>query len=533
MMQRQLCVALLVGMAAVAACEKKPGGDAAGALLASRAPAVGEFSDNPLLAFVPSDTPYALATFRAFPLDVVRKMAALAGPMWRKAFATAAPSLDDRTRQRLEEVLDAFDSLDVKGFEAQGFSAKARYVLYGLGKYPVARVELSRGDRVFDLVQRTAAKWELQLPPVTERAGRRYWLIDGPGLAALVALAPTELVLAVAPRDVLEANLATLLGEQRPANHMTTAQFRAIAERDGFTGAGVGFVDVVRVAGMITSAVGVAPACEAAIAAIAGRSPRLAFGYEELTTRRFGFGMVVELAPDLISELRGLSGKLVGLDRLIAAKPAFAMAVAANVDGGRKLLGRVGAALQQLGERCAVQEMIDAAAKLVEVGALPLPPAVAGLRGGVIVLNNFKIGARGPEALEGFGSLQLDQPGELLKLAGQQMPGIDTSLDGKPHALPAAIPFPGHLAANQRAIGFGLGSNSATTAVTALDGKPGPAPLVVLAFDYSRLGELMLASQPGPEAEAMRDMFKAFGLATFQLLVDARGLVSWWSFELR
>lgn len=533
MMQRQLCVAILVWGAAVAACEKKPAGDASGALPPTRAASVGEFSDNPLIAFVPADTPYAFATFRAFPLDVLRKMTSLIGPLWRKALPDMRRGLDADAQQRVNEMLEALDTLDVPRFEAQGFSAKARFALYGLGKYPVLRVELTSGAKVFDLVQRTAARWNQPLPPATERAGRRYWLVDGPGASLLVALAPTELVVAAAPRDVLDGNLATLLGEQRPASAMTTAQFRAIAERDGFTGQGVGFVDLVRVGALISGAVGAAPACDAAIAAIAGRAPRLAMGYEEVSTRRFGFGTVVELAPDLVGELRGLAGSLAGLDRVVRGKPAFAMAVAGNVEGGRKLLGRVGAALQLLGERCELPALVDGATKLGAVATAPLPPLVAGLHGGLVVVNDFKLGPRGPEALDAFGSLQLDQPAELLKLAARQAPEFDAKLDGKAHALPAAVPFPGHLAANDHAIGFGLGSNSAATAVAALDGKPAAAPLALAAFDYGRIGELALANLADPEAATMRDLFKAFGLATFQLLVDARGLVTWWSVELR
>jgi hypothetical protein len=35
------------------------------------------------------------------------------------------------------------------------------------------------------------------------------------------------------------------------------------------------------------------------------------------------------------------------------------------------------------------------------------------------------------------------------------------------------------------------------------------------------------------DTENIRDIIKAFGLATIQLLVDARGVVAWVSFELR
>jgi hypothetical protein len=125
---------------------------------------------------------------------------------------------------------------------------------------------------------------------------------------------------------------------------MTTAQFRALAERDGFTGQGLGFVDLARVGALVADAAGAAPDCLAAVTAIAKRAPRLAVGYDDFTLHRLAFGMVLELAPDVLADARGLSGSLAGLDRLLGQKPAMAMAVAGNIEHGRTVLARVAGA---------------------------------------------------------------------------------------------------------------------------------------------------------------------------------------------
>jgi hypothetical protein len=436
-------------------------------------------------------------------------------------------------RQRVQDVIDALDKLDVKTFEDHGFSARARFASYGIGAYPVFRIELSNGDRVFDLIRRTAERWNQPLPAPSERSGRRYWIVDASTWGLFVAIGPKELVVAGAPRDVIDANLAQLLGEQRPASSMTTAQFRALAERDGFTGQGLGFVDLTRVAALITRAAGASPDCAAAAEAIAKRAPRLAVGYDDFTLHRMSFGMVLELAPDVLASARGLSGALAGVDRLLAQKPAMAMAVAGNLENGRALLGRVAGALRELGQRCQRSDLVDGATEVAAAAGRPLPPFLAGVHGGYMVLQNLKIGSHGPEAIEGFGTVQLDHAGELVKFATSQMPNFEVPLDGKAHALPQEIPFPGHVAANQGTIGVGLGPSSATTAVRALEGKPVPVPLALFAFDYSRLGELILASEHGPDADNLRDIFKAFGILTMQLLVDTRGAVAWMSVEMR
>jgi len=526
----------VLGLAAALAGCKSSSAVSAGAepQLPSRAAALGEFGDNPMLAFAPADAPYAFATFKPYPIDVIRKTTAMFGPLWRRAFAASMSQAPDSLDQRVaKDILDVLDNLDVKSFEEHGFSAKARFAIYGLGAYPVFRVELSNGDRVFDLVRRTAERWNEKLPAPTERAGRRYWSVDLPAMGLFVAIAPKELVVAVAPRGVIDGNLAALLGEQRPASSLTTAQFRALAERDGFTGQGVGFVDLPRVGALVANAAGAAPDCRAAVAAIARRAPRLAVGYDELTPHRLSFGMVLELAPEVLADARGLAGSLAGLDQLVGQRPAFAIAAAGNLEHGRTILGRVAGTLQDLGQRCQMARLVDGVGDLAEAVARPLPPVVAGLRGGFVVVNNLKLGPHGPESIDGFGSLQLDDTGELLKLARGKLPNFDLQPDGKVHPLPSSIPYPGHIAVSEHAIGVGIGSNSATTATGALQGKPEPAPLALFMFDYSRLGDLVLASEHGVEADYMRDIIKAFGLATFQLLVDARGVVVWGAFEMR
>ena len=541
MLRRHACVTILVLVAALAACDHPAVvGSGAGTLLASRAQATGEFPDNPLLAFAPADTPYAFASFKPAPLDVIRKMTAMVGPIWRRAFTrsmsrTLEAAGSDDQRRIVKDVLDALDTLDVKRFEDQGFSARARFAIYGLGAYPVFRVELGSGDRVFDLVQRTAERWHLPLPPPTVRAGRRYWIFEDRSLAGFVAIGPKELVMAAAPRGVIDANLATLLGEQPAPHPMTTAQLRALADRDGFTGQGVGFVDLVRVGALIAAAAGAAPDCLAAVAAIAKRAPRLAIGYDDITLHQLGFGMVLELAPEALADARGLSGSLAGLPQLLGQKPAMAIAIAGNLEHGRSVLAHVASALGDLGQRCQVPSFVDGVAKLAAAAGHPLPPELAGLRGGFVVLNSLKMGPHGPDpaSIEGFGSLQLDHTGELLKRAAREVPDLAIQPDGKAHALPAASPFPGHVAASDHAIGVGVGPSSAAAAIGALDGTPAPAPLALLVFDYARMGDLVLASATGPDAEDMRAVIQAFGLATIQLLVDARGVVSWTSFELR
>jgi len=534
MIRRPAYVVLLV-LTASSGCEKKAVGTGDSLTqLPSRAAATGDFPDNPLLAFAPSDTPYAFATFKPVPADLLRKFLGMAQPIWRKAFGKAVPDDSSIEQRVMKDVVDVLEHLDIKMIEDHGFSTKARFALYGLGAYPVMRAEILDGARVFELVKLAAERWQLALPPATERAGARYWLIDQPEISVLVAIRPKDFVLALAPHDVLETNLAAVLGEQKPASSLTTAQLRAIAERDGFTGQGVGFVDLARVSSMAAAKLAAAPACGEAIAALARRMPRIAFGYDDLTTHRMAFGVVVELAPDVLAEAKGLTGKLAGLDKLLASHPMMAFAAALDVEHARTAVARAAGTFGDLGQRCQAPELVEVAGKVATTMAQPLPPFLAGLHGGYAVLDHMTMTPQGPQAIEGFGSVQLDHAAELLKLAAAEIPNLDIPPDGKPHVLPSsAIPFPGHAAASDRMIGVAVGQNSAKAAVTALQGSPAPAPLLVMAYDYGRLLDLIPTGGNDVDMQAMRDMFKAFGMAAMQIIVDARGVVWWMSFEMK
>lgn len=532
MIRRQACV-LILAVAALAGCEKKVVGPGDGAgQLPSRAKAVGEFPDNPLLASAPADAPYAFATFLPLPTAAITKWVNLVKPIWKKAFSQVAPSDDSQEAIISRDILAAVDTLDLTKIEQYGFSLKARLVFYGDGAYPVMRGELADGKKVFDLVNLLAARWKATLPAPSERAGGHYWLIDGSGdFGVLVAIMPKELIAAAAPRAQLEAHLATLLGEQKPAQSLTTASFKAIAERDGYTGHGVGFVDVVKVGAMVAQHL-TAPDCAPAIAKLAGQLPRVTIGYDDFAVNHFAFGMVLELAPAALAELRGVTGKLAGLDRLLAGKPAAAFAVAADLEHGRTALGRVATVISDLGTRCQAPPLMETGGKLSEAAGRPLPPFLAGLHGGYAVLTDIVLDQRmQPTKLDGFASIQLDHAGNVLQLAKAKMPQLEIPADGKAHPLPAGVmPLPGFAAASEKAIGIGIGTGGEAKAVEVLGGTPAPAPLAVMAFDYGRMGDLLPVAQ-GEDGEQMRAIFKMLGRVVMQVVVDERGLVFWSSLD--
>ncbi len=526
-MIRRHALALMLVTATLVGCGgKQP--DASGTRAGSR----GEFADNPLLAVIPSDTPYAFATFKPIPLEYLSKVSDAIKPMWSKAF--------DQMGADQQKIWHAFTDeigpLDAKRFEELGFSTKARVALYGIGAYPVMRIEITSGDRVFALVGRLAARFELPLPAPTQRGDRRYWIIDVKTMAVLIALDKTELVMSIGPRSFLDSNLALILGEQRPAKPITTSVFRDIATRDGYSDQGVGFVDLARVGQLAGAAAGLDAGCQGVVGEIAAKVPRLTLGYDDFTAHKIAMGFVVELAPDLAAEVRSLAAPLAGFDKLLELRPLFAVAVSGNVEHARGLATKLSTYLRDLDKRCPVPGMEDAAQSLGNIGSAPLPPFATGIHGGILVANDLKFpnGLSGrPEAIDGYAVVRMDHADDLLKMVASQLPGIEATADGKPHALPALLGFPGSFAAHPDALALAMGANSDARAVDLLGGTPVAAPLLFMEYDYTRLFDIVLADKHDAASEMSRAVVKLFGLATIQVLVDERGLVSWFSFELK
>jgi len=489
-----------------------------------------EFDNNPLLASAPADTPYAFVTFRPVPPDYFQKMQNMMAP----AFAQMATAPGD-SASKLRGVIAEIGPMTVTRFEELGFNTKARLAIYGLGVYPVFRAEISDGDKVLGFVQRVAKRWSMTLPAPTKANGHRYWWIDDPkdpkGLSVIIAINKTELVAAVGPRKKLEPQLGYILGDKKAAKPLSGATFRDIAKRDGYSAQGVGYVDTSRIISEAMALDRTAPAasCVAAIQSLAKRAPRLTAGYERFDAGKMAMGFVLELAPDLLSDAKSLTTKLAGVDRLMASKPIFGFAVAADLDRARALAPRIAGVMRDLGTACKDDDIKQAATSIEQVAVQPLPPFLAGLTGGTGALFGFDMSGGGIKKLDGYATIHVADTKALIAALAQQLPGFKLDIDNKPHALPALFPgVSGHMAASRDTLAVALGAGSSKAAQDGLGGTAKPAPLVVMRFDYSRFSEI------SPDTSAAdKAMYAAMGMGDMTLTIDDRGIVSWFSFELK
>ena len=488
-----------------------------------------EFDNNPLLAGASADTPYAFATFRPVPPDYFAKMQSMMAP----AFAQMQSGPGDNAK--LRGLLDEIGPMTAARFEQLGFNSKARLAVYGLGVYPVFRVEIGDGDKVLALTQRVAKRWGMTLPAPTKANGHRYWWIDDgkdpKGVAVLVAINKGELIAALGPRKKLEPQLAVILGDKKAAKPLAGSVFRDIAKRDGYSAQGVGFVDTSRIVTEVMAVAGAAPPapCVLAIQSAAKRAPRLTAGYERFDSGKMAMGVVLELAPDVLADAKTLTTKLAGVDKLMASRPIFGLAVAADLDHARALAPGLATAMRVLGTACKADDITQAAASLEQLAVQPLPPFLVGLTGGTAALFGFDMSNGGFKKLDGYLAWHLADTRAVISMIAQQLPGFKLDIDSKAHPLPALIPgITGHAAASKDTFAIALGAGSAKAAQDALGGVAKPAPLMLMRFDYSRFSELT------PDADAAtKAMYSSMGMGDMSLTIDDRGVVSWFSFELK
>ncbi|HEX3760987.1 MAG TPA: hypothetical protein VHW23_19970, partial [Kofleriaceae bacterium] len=360
---RSRSLIVLVAMVALVACKKEGAGDASDLPAELRPhPAQGDPSKlavPALFASIPADTPYLLASLEGPPTELWARMKPAFQPLIDKAAATWQAKRSQSDGDGPDKLLDAvLSEMDGKwsqaGIESLGFSAQPRFAIYGLGLQPVVvRMAVKDGKAVRATIERIAAKAGKQLPPALAQGGRSYWQhADGDGTTIVISIADNELIAAVGKADDVAAKLGLILGVDKPARNMADgALVKQLMGRHGFGGQLIGFADTRQLAGKAVEAAGAppSPACTGELDRLSAKLPHLVFGYSELSASRLAGGFVVEMAPELVTEMRALKTEIPGLGAALSGHPLFALAAAIDLPRAQQLGAAAAGNLQQLG----------------------------------------------------------------------------------------------------------------------------------------------------------------------------------------
>ena len=467
---------LLIVAALVAACSHPS---------SSTSPTSGSWKGPDMLAHVPADTPYLFALLEP-PSDAVRakmpgSMDSFVLPALKES---ASVPLDKRLgldpeKRALLGIMDTARGTDpTKWLENLGFAKNGHWVVYGMGVWPVVRIEVSDAAKLRGIVAeavKTLAMPELQK---LDSAGVPYWVASRLGMSAVVSVTDHELVAAVVPAQSLAAVLPVVLG-QKPMDHnlRDSGEVADVMARYHLAPATIGMLDTRRVIAALerrddlaTTSVFTAPACHADYERMAAAVPRMVLGYHQLDTQGFSASLAIEIAPEVAKQLASLHSAMPA-----APDPAHAMlslVVAADVDAG---LAVMRSWLQGLADRPFQCEQL-AITKMVVAGALEqtktlIPAELKGLRGGQLVVEDA---SESPPGGAGYMLVAGDQIAIALGQAVQKVGmGLSLAPDGQPLELPVGmLGMPGltsaHLAMHTSRAALAVGPQSKTEVTAAL-----------------------------------------------------------------
>jgi hypothetical protein len=557
----RICLGALVMAVALAACTKQGAGDATGLPADVKLQAAQGGPSGPavpaLFASIPADTPYLMASVEPVSPGLWAKLEQAFKPV---IDMVAAKSQEERGKNKLFDAVltEMAGKWTAAGLESLGLSAQPRFVMYGLGLQPfVARVAIKDGKTVRATFERIAARAGERLPPATIRGGRSYWQNTGKdGTSIVISIGDRELVAAVGKARDVEAKLDLILGLQKPARNMADgALIKQLMAGHGLGGQMIGFADTRQLASKALEAVSglpgpPSPACTGEIDRLSAKLPRLVVGYSELSGSRIAGSFVVEMAPDLLAELRALKTELPGLGAVMSGHPIMAFAAALDLARAQELGVAAAANLRQLGAACGLGSLVNGAAQVVRQLSRPLPDLATRISGAAVVVNDIVMRAGDhsgtPEKIEGVLLVASPDARALFGKAIELEPMVKSlgiQVDGKLHDLRMPLPV-------FRAPAVGIGER--VIVVTAGDSQRGTgdqliaarggdkAPLFTAIYDFPRLMDFterngdLDRETADPDVRAFLASLKdVFGNVSSTLDVTDRGLVMWSAVELR
>lgn len=304
---------------------------------------------NAPLAFVPADTPYAVANLEVLGDDTRAALLAQADLQLpsqvaqMEAFAARIAAKDPQAARLVDAFAAELKGKTIAAFAAtNGIDLKGRFALYGEDMAPVVRIELT-DPKAFDaFVGRLEAAWGSKLEVATlGTLHYRRQAFPKLGTELVVGVVGRQLVAALLPADPALPLLRQTLGVDRPAKSLQDdGRLAKLAKDKGYAKWLVGELDLTRALPLVVGGNGpfitalrraraeaesaqtgepvanllkTAPSCTPEAARIAARMPAISFGYTRLDAKHQDGRFDLALASDIAKAFSGLRIALPGL----------------------------------------------------------------------------------------------------------------------------------------------------------------------------------------------------------------------------
>lgn len=515
-----------------------------------------------ILDFVPADTPYVFAGLEPAPEDLIDKLEPQVDAMmsaYSKVIDSALEAEmaklpdDSSDRAELENARGAVGELmslmTIDGLRDAGIERGAKFVLYGNGVIPVARVELTDPalfDAAIDRVEEKAGKAMLQ----GEIDGETYRYVDIDKVKIVLGAIGDYGVATALPASFDDAQLRVILGLEKPGKTMAdSGELAAVAKEFGFTDHMVGLVDMQRIVAVFIDpptslnadllalaeydSSDLDDVCREEIRELAGIAPRMVVGYTKLDAESLDSTMIVELRDDLASGLATIPASVPGLGTSQGGLFSFGMGF--DLQAARSFYEARLDAMEESPFLCdKFADLQAGVAKGREALNQPVPPIVYGIRGFTAVVDGIEgldlESKQPPESIDASFVLAVEGAPQLLSLGAMFSPEI-AALNLQPDG--EAVQFTPRqlgdqvdnlwLALSDDGLAMAIGDAAEKEAGAVLKAASAtPAPFMSMSFDagkyYSLIGDALMVEGDNedeelpPEArEALRDMMQQVG----------------------
>lgn len=474
-------------------------------------PPRGSWHGTDTLANVPADTPYLFAWLEA-PSEAVRTrlMANADAFVVPKLEEAAAIPLDQRIempsyRRALLGIMDAMHGTNPALYwENLGFKHNGQWIMYGLGVWPVLRVEVADANKLRAILADAVKTLNMPIVEQKQLDGMPYWVASKDGLSGIASVTDHDAVVALVPTASLADSLPMVLGT-KPVVHSLrdSGEIAKITESHHLTRHLIAYIDSHRVVdalerkdALATTSVFSAPACHADYERIADAVPRLVFGYEKLDVNGFLGSFVADLAPDIAKRMAAMHTAMPAPPDISHAM--LSIVVAADFDTAIANARTWMQALVDHPFQCPVLAESKSVFEMgLEAANKSIPSELHGLHGGEIVIDDA---TEKPPSGSGYVVVSGDQVAMTLSQWLQKIPGLggmNVAPDGQPVELPVAmLGIDGlrsaHLAMHTGRVAIAVGDRSKTEVSTAL-ASPNAAhsPLAILTWDIAKFMKQM------------------------------------------
>jgi hypothetical protein len=421
---------------------------------------------NPLLGYVPADTPYLFANLEATPAAVVDAYLA----RFRPTLDLAQAMLDDFSLEvntdgsddlqqaaLLGALLDEVDGkLNRAGLESLGLSLESHKAFYGMGMFPVMRVALQDADALRAAIGRVEEKSGMEF--TTIQSGEvSYWKIADASQQGGIYIASLAYHLAIGlfPPATEARFLPEFLGQAEPPQRLNANDALARLNREkGFQDYGSGFVEFQKLVTELTQAdsrtrlglessgqmqlPGLDPVCETEIKELAARVPRMVAGTTELSANAVAIKYQLEIEPTLAGELARLVSDVPVADD----RADYLVSMSLGIQLGRLrefLLDKASAWTSQPFQCPQLAGLNQAVQNGFAQLNRPMPPFIGNVNGFRMKLQSLDFANPAPENARGMLVLEVEKPQMLVGMAQSFVPGME-NLQLEPGSDPVEIP---------------------------------------------------------------------------------------------